>query len=173
MFLFISQQWDNVSKPALGFWSEGADLNPAQLRSIPTPVPTLNSAALERLLREKKEGGEFSVGVSKKEGVKKKRPWNVRASRPPCARVHSARAAHDRSGSVEAEAEVEQEAEEEAGRRCRSCGNDGAGRGEHTSLILYQVGPVRGHSSAASAMESSRGEQVSLFSSLAAAFLVL
>lgn len=87
---------------------------------------------------------------------------------PPCARIHGARAARDRSGSVE-----EEEAEEEkAGQRCWSCGNDGAERGDDTSLILYKVGPMRGQISAADAMKNSQGEKLLLFSSVAAAFCV-
>lgn len=86
---------------------------------------------------------------------------------PPCARIHGARAARDRSGSVEEEAE-----EEKAGQRCWSCGNDGAERGDDTSLILYKVGPMWGQISAANAMKNIQGEKLLLFSSVAAAFCV-
>lgn len=103
-------------------------------------------------------------GVLKK--TKQKKPWNVRASRPPRARFHGARAARDRSGSVEEEEEAE------AGQRCWSCGNDGAERGDGTTLILYKVGPLRGQISAPNAMKNVEGENLLLFSVVGAALCV-
>lgn len=101
-----------------------------------------------------------------KEGVKKKNGPGMCARAVPLVRVSMVRAQSDRSGSVEV---VE---EEEAGQRCWSSGNDGAERGDDTSLILYKVRPTRGHISAARAMKNTRGETLLLFSPLAAAFCV-
>lgn len=91
----------------------------------------------------------------------------MRASRPPRARFHGARAARDRSGSVE-----EEEAEAEAGQHCWSCGNDGAERGDGTTLILYKVGPFRGQISAPNAMKNVEGENLLLLSAVGAALCV-
>lgn len=128
---------------------------------------THSHACLHLSLRKRETffgGCIWRRGLKRKKRRGEKKAVECEREPSPCARFHGARAARDRSGSVEEE-------EEEAGQRCWSCGNDGAERGDDTSLILYKVGPMRGQISAANAMKNIRGKKLLLLSPVADAFL--